>query len=257
MRRLSAFNHHAAIAALAAVVLQMSLPLAATASSPVTAGDAYPEAGELLVWETRTLVTVDNEVDRFLALAAAARDRRAAEAAARAKADAEAAAFEAARTSDVFATVDGLELHLPSAQPLAIGFHEAREEHLTMVPRNVQAAGQVIMPTRDREGTPTSAVDIVMPANQDVLSPVAGRIISVAPYTLYDEYEDIQIQIQPDGHPDLVITIYHLSGVRVQAGQRLEAGHTVLADSARVFDFIAQVEAWARGPHIDLRVHRV
>lgn len=155
-----------------------------------------------------------------------------------------------AANSDVFASVDGLELHLPGREVVVIGYHEARAEHLALQPRDRDA---LVMPSRGREGTPTSAVDVVMPAGEDVLSPISGRVVMVADYLLYDEHQDTMIEIVPDGRPDLVVTLYHVSGASVREGQHVDAGD-VIADSARVFDFVAQVEQWGRGPHVDIRV---
>lgn len=176
-----------------------------------------------------------------------------------------------AEQADVFAVVDGLDLRLPGQRIVTIGYHEAREEHLDLAPRGTAVANHglgptptssdaghdyVILPTRGREGSPTSAVDVVLPAGEDVLAPISGRVVSVAPYLLYDEHEDLQVQIVPDGRPDLVVTLYHVDQVRVRIGQHVTAGETVIAGTARVFDFVAQVEQWGRGPHVDLRVHR-
>ncbi len=164
----------------------------------------------------------------------------------------ERAAAAAALEARTLAMVDGLRLLLPGTAPLVVGFHEARAEHLPLAP----TGAHVVMPSRGREGTPTSAVDVVLAPGADVLAPVDGVVVKVAPYRLYDEHDDVLVEIRPTARPDLVVTLYHLQGVTVREGQRVEAGTTVVADGAREFDFIAQVEQWARGPHVDLRVHR-
>ncbi len=155
-----------------------------------------------------------------------------------------------ARSRTVFATVGGLDLHLPGAEVIAYGFHEARAQHLALQPTDASA---LVMPSRGREGAATSAVDVVLPAGEDVLAPISGRVVKVVDYLLYDEHPDIQIEIVPDGRPDLVMTIFHVSGVTVREGQHVDAGD-VIADSARVFQFVAQVEQWGSGPHVDIRV---
>ncbi len=207
---------------------------------------ALSQAPAAAVFAVLPAPATSSDVQRMTALRQQAIDRAAQVEAA------ELAAREAARAS-VFATVDGLDLHLPARNVVVVGFHEAREQHLTLLP---QGRFDLVMPSRGREGTPTSAADIVIAAGEDVLAPVSGTLRLVSSYDLYEEYTDVLLEIVPDGRPDLVVTMYHLDGIQVRTGQRVEAGQTVLASAARAFDFVAQVEAWGRGAHVDLRVHR-
>jgi len=149
-----------------------------------------------------------------------------------------------------FATVGtsslGLALPARRGSVVGVGFHQAQSrEAIAMVPapecydreatatvRNaVMGAEQpvlFIMESRGRGSAPTSATDIALAPNSEVLSPVNGVVTVVKTYDLYRKITDYHVEIQPDGYPDLRVAIIHIDDVRVGVGQRLEKGETVI-----------------------------
>jgi len=183
---------------------------------------------------------------------------------------------EAVPTHPILLTVDGLDLLVPGAEVLQIGFHETTADrhqlHLTphgepvanlnshrvATPEPSKGGNYLVLPSRNRDGDPMSATDVMLRAGEDVLAPVSGTIVTAASYLLYGEHHDIIVEIRPDDRPDLVVTMFHVDGVRVNAGQHVIAGQSVIADSARVFPFVADIEAATNtyAPHVDIRVRR-
>ena len=161
------------------------------------------------------------------------------------------------------AVFDGLELTVPSSQTELVGFHESLsaaapdltpqappQADLNARPVPPPADGTapagepplVVLPSRDRPGGPTSAMDIAVPAGDDVHAPVTGTVRMAAPYTLYGKYPDVHLEIEPDGRPDLRVVVIHVDEVRVQPGDRVVAGETPIAGTARQFPFASQVD---------------
>jgi hypothetical protein len=156
-----------------------------------------------------------------------------------------------------FAEVEGLELLLPSLGTVAYGFHEASwGGPVAMSPVGDRAR---VLPSRGRPNPATSAVDIVLVDDDVVLSPVSGVLEQVEPFELYNRYYDRKITIVPDGAPQLRVVMIHVTGTKVEAGERVEAGVTELATGARRFPFRSQVDeltapdAW---PHVHIEVKR-
>ncbi|MDI6815600.1 MAG: hypothetical protein QME41_00195 [Actinomycetota bacterium] len=151
---------------------------------------------------------------------------------------------------ECFATVgtSSLGLALPARQGsvVGVGFHQAeRREAVAMAPvlecydreatatvRNAVIGAEqpvlFIMESRGRGSAPTSAMDIALAPNSEVLSPVNGVVTVVKTYELYSKVTDYHVEIQPDGYPNLRIAIIHIDDVRIRIGQRLEKGETVI-----------------------------
>lgn len=181
---------------------------------------------------------------------------------------------ELART---FAVVEGVELGLPSPNVLLIGFHEAssrwslalapqgrlfQNENTNKVtaPRDVaDGPGYLVLSSRGRRAAGTSAVDIVLRDGEPVLAPVSGTVVEVGPYSLYGRYPDHRIVIQPDANPNLRVTLIHIVGVGVTAGQRIEAGVTQLATGPNRFNFTSHIDRYFptdRWPHVHIEAKR-
>lgn len=173
-----------------------------------------------------------------------------------------------------FASVDGIELVLTSPAAKIVGFHQASyPDALTMVPMGralaldngsvgyVGAEGPnfVVMSSRGRPTSATSAVDIAQEAGSVVVSPVSGTVAAVSNYALYGRYPDARIELIPEGRPDLRIVVLHVTGPRVGPGQRVEAGQTVVASTATSFPFTSHVDRYAGGrpPHVHVEAKRV
>ncbi|MFA5844584.1 MAG: hypothetical protein WC971_07120 [Coriobacteriia bacterium] len=80
-----------------------------------------------------------------------------------------------------------------------------------------------------RRGFPDTAADVGADAGTPVYSPVSGKVLAVHPYKLYDRWPDVEVHIQPDGWPEVDVVLIHITGVRVRAGERVDAGTTRIA----------------------------
>lgn len=183
-------------------------------------------------------------------------------------------AGEPAAATPLFATLDGLALHLPSVDTLLVGFHEASQrEALGLVPYGrllenanttritppadvTDGADYVILSSRGRRPPPTSAVDLVMRDDDPVRSPVTGVVTDVREYYLYGKHVDHRVEIRPDGHPDLRVVLIHVADVAVAVGDAVEAGETVLAGTANRFPFGSHIDRYLgeRWPHVHVEV---
>ncbi len=160
--------------------------------------------------------------------------------------------------TEVFAHVDGLDLHRPSDDLVLAGFHQASMPgSLAMDPVGERTR---VLPSRGRAYPRTSAVDLVLVDEEPVRAPVTGRVVEVEQYRLYNRHGDQRVTIHPDGRSDLRVVLLHVEGMRVEVGDRVEGGQTVIARTARRFPFRSQVDeetapdAW---PHVHLEVKTV
>ncbi len=89
----------------------------------------------------------------------------------------------------------------------------------------------VVMASRGRAAAAVSAVDLAVPSQSQVRSPVTGTVVLVRQYLLYCQSADWQLAIQPDGRPDLRVMVLHLVDLPVVPGDRVVAGVTVIGTS--------------------------
>lgn len=174
----------------------------------------------------------------------------------------------------VFAYAHGIHLHLPVADPMMIGFHEARgrravelqpvgqlmknaNARLVAAPSDQVGPAYVVMGSRGLPHPPLSAVDIALPSEAAVLAPVNGTVTDVSSYLLYGRYADVRIEIQPDGADHLRIAVLHLSEATVGVGDHVVAHETTIASQARRFAFSSQLDRHTPGirvPHVHIEV---
>lgn len=113
----------------------------------------------------------------------------------------------------------------------------------------------LVLPSRGRRNGPTSAVDVSMPFNWPVQAPVTGTVVDATSYLLYGNTPDNAVYIVPDSRPDLVLVAMHLNGLKINVGDRVEAGKTVLALTARQLPFGSQIDRYAgRLPHVHMEL---
>lgn len=74
-----------------------------------------------------------------------------------------------------------------------------------------------------------TSIDIGALPGTVVRSPVTGTVVLVKDYKLYDEVPDIEIHIQPLGHPELDCVLIHTVDPLVSAGDKVEAGLTEIS----------------------------
>lgn len=175
----------------------------------------------------------------------------------------------------MLARVEGLRLVRPTATPVAVGFHEAATHRakplrpigqmatnrngtrFTSVGDTMAGRSYAVLHSRGRAAEPTSAIDVAMRDDDPVLAPVSGRVVSVLPYLLEGRYDDLRIAIQPDAAPQLRVIVIHVDDVVVEPGDRVSAGETVVAATARRLPFFSQIDeltAPDRWPHVHIEV---
>lgn len=168
-----------------------------------------------------------------------------------------------------------VDLHLPTARPIIVGFHEASTpEALEMTPTGsltknenstkfappeevADGGDYLVMSSRGRPLAATSAVDVVMPRGEPVLAPASGTVTDVRRYHLYGAHEDYRLEIRPHDQPEVRIVLIHIDELEVEVGDELEAGESVLAGTARPFPFGSQVDRYTepdRWPHVHIEV---
>ena len=87
-----------------------------------------------------------------------------------------------------------------------------------------------------------TSIDVGARAGTTVVSPVDGTVVLVKDYLLYNELPDIEIHIQPEGHPELDVVLIHTTDPVVKAGDRVEAGVTPLSHVRNIDDALTDVQ---------------
>lgn len=181
-------------------------------------------------------------------------------------------------TTPPLATLGDLELWLPAAAPIIVGYHEAatvsaigvtpvgrliedRNTTRTDLPADAAVGSPyLVLTSRGRSAGPTSAVDVVLEPEVPVLAPITGRVADVRSYLLYGAHQDLRIELVPDGRPDLRLVLIHLDGAEVVIGDRVTAGITPIARTARRFTFSSHIDRETepdRYPHVHMEVQSV
>ncbi|HVM54349.1 MAG TPA: M23 family metallopeptidase [Acidimicrobiales bacterium] len=157
-----------------------------------------------------------------------------------------------------FATVGGITLHHPSARMEHVGFHQSNHEGAQEMTPLPTAVWPFVLESRSRLTGPHSAADMVADPAAEVRAPVSGVVKRAGTYVLYCKYSDDFLVIAPDANPAWEVKLLHIDGVQVRAGDRVEAGITVVAPRPTQLPFESQVDefrtadpAW---PHVHLEV---
>ncbi len=150
-----------------------------------------------------------------------------------------------------FATVPELGLTLflyaPYANIRGIGYHESshtRAYSLTPIGQclindngwdvdaalnsRAQLPTYYIMESRGEYAYGTTVADIAMDPGTPVLAPVNGTVLKIEPKVIYDEFEDLQVEIVPDGLPNVRVAFLHIDQIKVKPGDKLKQGKTVM-----------------------------
>jgi hypothetical protein len=102
-----------------------------------------------------------------------------------------------------------------------------------------------------------TAADIVVDPEGPIRAPVTGTVLRAGTYVLYCEHADDYAVIEPDARPGWEVKVLHIDGVRVSAGDRVEAGVTELAPRPTPLPFASQVDehtAEPSWPHVHIEV---
>ena len=156
-----------------------------------------------------------------------------------------------------FARAGAVELVHPVALVDVVGFHESGHDGGKQQDVLATAIRPFTLPSRYRGTGSRTAADIVVPPDTAVRSPVTGTVKSAGTYVLYCRHRDDKVVIRPDAAPDWEVTVLHITGVQVQAGDRVVAGITPLAPRATPLPFESQVDRYTASPtwpHVHVEV---
>jgi len=155
------------------------------------------------------------------------------------------------------ATVAGLTIRAPATAIELAGFHQSSHPGaLAMTPSEPSLVSSTTMASRNRGTDRRGAVDIVTGPLTTITAPVTGRVARAGNYTLYCEYRDGYVVINPDDRPDLEVKILHIQNVAVSRGQRVAAGDPI-ASHATPFPFRSQIDDLTAEPswaHVHIEV---
>lgn len=156
-----------------------------------------------------------------------------------------------------FAMAGPLPVLHPTERVERIGFHEAGHDGARNLAATATAARPIVLESRNRGTAPQTAADIVVAPDSDVYAPVTGTVLRAGQYTLYCHHTDSYAVIEPDGIPGWEVKVLHISGLQVEAGQRVEAGVTLLAAGPTPLPFESQVDEFTAEPswpHVHVEV---
>jgi biotin carboxyl carrier protein len=156
-----------------------------------------------------------------------------------------------------FATVAGIVLLHPSSQVERVGFHQANHRGAQQMDVLDTAVATLTLDSRNRDTGSRSAVDVVVDPEVEIRAPVTGTVKRAGTYVLYCKYSDDFVVIEPDARPGWEVKLLHIDGVTVSAGDRVEAGVTVLAPRPTPLPFRSQVDdhtAEPSWPHVHIEV---
>lgn len=71
-----------------------------------------------------------------------------------------------------------------------------------------------------------TSLDVGAKAGSTVYAPVTGTVVLVKDYDLYGYVPDIEVHIQPEGHPELDLVMIHQSDTKVKKGDKVAGGVT-------------------------------
>ena len=171
----------------------------------------------------------------------------------------------------IIARYGDLDLHLPIrlADLTGVLFHQASYEYAFVLETEVSeadydsaagSAGMRINRNQENAGDQwadvealhlyrtaddtelDTSIDVGGAAGTTVVSPVDGTVVLVKDYLLYDELPDIEIHIQPDGHPDLDVVLIHTTDPVVKGGDHVEAGITPISHVRNIDDYLTDVQ---------------
>ncbi len=152
---------------------------------------------------------------------------------------------------------DGVNLVLPVAKIELVGFHEAGHPGSKAIDTSSLGVPSMVLETRYRGTSSSSAADIVVPPGEVVVAPVTGTVVSAGSYVLYCEHPDALVYIEPDGRPNWQVRLFHVTDVAVAVGDRVIAGETLVASGARMLPFESQIDEFTGAPswpHVHLEV---
>lgn len=160
-------------------------------------------------------------------------------------------------THPVVLTWDGIDLRTPTAATELIGLHQSNHDGARDMEQVDSPVRTIVLDSRERGTGRRTAADIVAHRDTEVRAPVTGTVVRAGTYTLYCDQQDDFAVIEPDGRPGIEVKLLHIDGVQVRAGDRVEAGVTVLAPALTQLPFASQVDEQSgpdNWPHVHLEL---
>jgi len=74
----------------------------------------------------------------------------------------------------------------------------------------------------------TSGLDVGAVPGSPVVSPVSGKVVGIKKYSLLGRYDDVEIDIRLASDPSLLLVVTHIARPKVDIGQVVSRGETVL-----------------------------
>jgi hypothetical protein len=140
-------------------------------------------------------------------------------------------------------------LHYPGDVVELVGLHESNHDGAQQL-QPITGAGRIgRLDSRERGTRAQGAADVVVNPSHEVRAPVTGRVIRAGSYTLYCDYRDNYVVIEPDARPGWEVKLLHFQGLAVAKGDRVRAGITVVGAHARQLPFASQVDEHTTAPH--------
>lgn len=158
---------------------------------------------------------------------------------------------------EAFATTGPVTLTYPASAIEYIGFHESGHDGAQMMDALDITTPTVTLESRERDTGSRTAADVAVQPGMEIRSPVTGTVLSAGTYVLYCDHSDDFVFIEPDTRPGWQVKMFHIDGVQVVPGERVEAGVTVLAPRATVLPFASQVDEFTASPswpHVHIEV---
>ncbi|MEX2289327.1 MAG: hypothetical protein WD794_03260 [Mycobacteriales bacterium] len=148
-----------------------------------------------------------------------------------------------------YARVGPVTLHFPGSVVEVVGLHQSG--HDGAQPQQPVEGGTRIglMDSRKRDTNAAGAADIVVDPSHELRSPVTGTVLRAGTYTLYCDYVDQYLVVEPAARPGWEVKLLHFQGLAVGKGDRVQAGVTVVGSGARTLPFTSQVDEHTVAPH--------
>lgn len=85
-----------------------------------------------------------------------------------------------------------------------------------------------VLDKKSRTASETTSVDIGAAPGTAVVSPIAGTVVRVSQYRLFGKYDDVRIDIRPQGLSDVILSVLLIEEPQVKIGESVVGGKTVL-----------------------------